>query len=71
MMNTEETAHLRFDIGGMRCAACSARIERVVGRMEGVVGVSVNLASASARVWVTPEREESLIAAIAGRIATL
>ncbi|MDR2056490.1 MAG: heavy metal translocating P-type ATPase [Desulfovibrio sp.] len=70
-MNTEETAPLRFDIGGMRCAACSARVERVVGRMEGVVGVSVNLVSAGARVWVTPGREESLTAAIVERVAAL
>ena len=42
---------LRFDIGGMHCAACSSRIERVVGRMEGVEKISVNLAAASAEVW--------------------
>ena len=42
---------LRFDIGGMHCAACSSRIERVVGRMEGVDKISVNLAAASAEVW--------------------
>jgi Cu+-exporting ATPase len=39
--------------------------------MEGVVGVSVNLASAGARVWVTPGREASLTAAIAARVAAL
>lgn len=50
--NTEKTAcPLRFDIGGMHCAACSSRIERVVGRMEGVDKISVNLAAASAEVW--------------------
>ena len=42
---------MRFDIGGMHCAACSSRIERVVGRMEGVEKISVNLAAASAEVW--------------------
>ncbi|MDR1660495.1 MAG: heavy metal translocating P-type ATPase, partial [Desulfovibrio sp.] len=64
-------ALLRFDIGGMRCAACSARVERAVSRMDGVAGVSVNLASARAQVRVTPGREESLAAAIAERIAAL
>ena len=46
---------LRFDIGGMHCAACSSRIERVVGRMEGVDKISVNLAAASAEVWPSAE----------------
>jgi Cu+-exporting ATPase len=64
-------APLRFDIGGMHCAACSARIERVVSRMDGVVGVSVSLASSAAQVWVKPGREEDLASAIAGRIAAL
>ena len=50
--DTEKSAcPLRFDIGGMHCAACSSRIERVVGRMEGVEKISVNLAAASAEVW--------------------
>ncbi|MDR1421266.1 MAG: heavy metal translocating P-type ATPase [Coriobacteriales bacterium] len=34
-----------LNIGGMTCAACSARIERVVGRIEGVQQASVNLAT--------------------------
>ncbi len=35
----------RFNVQGMTCAACSARIERMVGAMEGVKAVSVNLAT--------------------------
>jgi Cu+-exporting ATPase len=34
-----------LDIRGMTCAACSQRIEKVVGRMDGVVQASVNLAT--------------------------
>ena len=37
-------------IGGMTCAACSARIEKVVGRIDGVESVSVNLATEKATV---------------------
>ena len=37
-------------IGGMTCAACSARIEKVVGRIDGVESVSVNLATEEATV---------------------
>jgi P-type Cu+ transporter len=42
-------------IGGMTCASCAARIERVVGRLPGVAGVSVNLATEKARVSFTGE----------------
>lgn len=42
---------LQFDIGGMHCAACSSRIERVLGRLPNVSRVSVNLATARANVW--------------------
>ena len=33
----------KFDVTGMSCAACSARIEKVVGKLEGVKTVTVNL----------------------------
>ncbi|WP_460139281.1 heavy metal translocating P-type ATPase [Salidesulfovibrio brasiliensis] len=36
---------LRLSIGGMHCAACSSRIERVVGGMDGVESAEVSLAS--------------------------
>ena len=34
-----------YTVQGMTCAACSARIEKVIGKMDGVEEVSVNLAS--------------------------
>lgn len=39
-----------FDITGMTCAACAARIEKGLGRMPGVTRVNVNLALETARV---------------------
>ena len=33
----------KFNVTGMSCAACSARIEKVVGKLEGVNTVNVNL----------------------------
>ena len=39
--------HFELDIKGMTCAACSARIERVLGKMEGV-NAHVNLATEKA-----------------------
>jgi Cu2+-exporting ATPase/Cu+-exporting ATPase len=33
----------KFDVTGMGCAACVARIEGDVGKMDGITAVSVNL----------------------------
>ncbi|WP_304458195.1 heavy metal translocating P-type ATPase [Alicyclobacillus sendaiensis] len=41
-------------ITGMTCAACAARIEKVVGRLDAVQEVNVNLASEKARVAYVP-----------------
>ncbi|MEE4134741.1 MAG: heavy metal translocating P-type ATPase [Desulforhopalus sp.] len=41
-------------ITGMHCAACSSRIERVVGALDGVEKCSVNLATARAVVVYNP-----------------
>ena len=40
----------------MTCASCSARIEKVVGRLDGVAEVSVNLATEKADVSYDPAR---------------
>lgn len=41
-------------ITGMTCAACSARIEKVIGKMEGVEEISVNLATEKALISYDP-----------------
>ena len=41
---------IALEIGGMTCAACSARVERVLSRVEGVKAASVNLALERAEV---------------------
>ncbi|WP_367306079.1 heavy metal translocating P-type ATPase [Alicyclobacillus acidocaldarius] len=43
-----------LNITGMTCAACAARIEKVVGRLEAVKSVHVNLASEKAHVSYVP-----------------
>ena len=43
MLSPKKMANIR--VKGMHCAACSSRIERVVGTLPGVTGVSVNLAA--------------------------
>lgn len=69
--NTDKACPLRFDISGMHCAACSSRIERVVGRMEGVEKISVNLAAASAEVWPGDGQDSDLQQKIMERVAAL
>ncbi len=55
----------RLDIGGMHCASCVDRIEKALDGVEGVVRVSVNLASNQALVSALGQIEEGkLIAAV-------
>lgn len=64
---------LELGLSGMSCAACAARIEKVVNRLPGVEG-SVNFAAETARVRYTPGLADSaaIVAAIAkaGFVAT-
>ena len=57
---------LRVSVRGMTCAACSARVERSLGRAEGVATASVNLATEQATVSFDPTRAtpEALLDAI-------
>ncbi|MFB5193097.1 heavy metal translocating P-type ATPase [Alicyclobacillus fastidiosus] len=50
----EEARVLTLPVEGMTCAACAARIEKVVGKLEGVKNVNVNLASEKAHVVIGP-----------------
>lgn len=61
-----------YDIGGMHCAACSAAVERVVGRIQGVSYCAVNLLLATMTVHYEPPCDaETIIAKVqkAGFIA--
>ena len=40
----------KYMVTGMSCAACSARVERAVGSLEGVSSCSVNLLTGSMTV---------------------
>ncbi len=51
---------LKFDITGMTCAACSARVEKVTSAIDGVEQVEVNLLAGS----MTVEADESKVAVI-------
>lgn len=66
-----QSCPLRFDIGGMHCASCSSRIERVVGQMDGVEKVSVNLATSRAQVWTSPGQEDKVRREVVDGVAKL
>ena len=63
---------LEFAIGGMTCAACSTRLEKVLNRQSGMQA-NVNLAAERARVRLSGVGPEAVIAAVtkAGFSATL
>ncbi|MDA2978560.1 MAG: heavy metal translocating P-type ATPase [Actinomycetota bacterium] len=57
---------IRFDVEGMTCASCAVRIERVLGKQEGVDSAVVNFASQEARATVGSAADvEALRAAVA------
>ncbi|MDK1102544.1 MAG: heavy metal translocating P-type ATPase [Actinomycetota bacterium] len=57
---------IRFDVEGMTCASCAVRIERVLGKQDGVETAIVNFAGQEARATVTSDADlEALRAAVA------
>lgn len=44
----------KFNVSGMSCSACSARVEKVVGALDGVKSVSVSLLTSSMVVEYNP-----------------
>ncbi|MDA0699645.1 MAG: heavy metal translocating P-type ATPase [bacterium] len=47
---------IRVGVAGMTCASCSARVERALGRLDGVSGAAVNLATEQATVHFDPTK---------------
>ncbi|WP_371731863.1 HAD-IC family P-type ATPase [Thermaerobacter sp. PB12/4term] len=62
-------AEITLPIEGMTCAACAARIERGLKKMEGVDDAAVNLALGRARVRFDPHRVS--LTDMAGRVRDL
>jgi Cu+-exporting ATPase len=63
---TSPTGDVLLPIQGMTCASCVRRVEKALGRVEGVSEASVNLATEQAHVVFDPSRAslESLRAAV-------
>ena len=60
---------LTFNIEGMTCASCSARIENVIARLPGVESVQVNLAAEKGEIEFIPD--EITLRTIREKIANL
>ncbi len=60
---------VRLDVEGMTCASCASRIERVLGKQEGVSEAIINYATGDARVVFDPQLTEiETLAAAVDRI---
>ena len=56
---------LKFEVTGMTCAACSARVEKVTGQVAGVEKVEVNLLAGKMSVCATDDSViQNIIAAV-------
>ena len=44
------TDQIELEIGGMSCAACQSTVEKALGKVEGVIEASVNLATERAKI---------------------
>lgn len=55
---------LKFQVTGMTCAACSARVEKVVSQVEGVQRAEVNLLAGKLAVESDKDRSSEIIQAI-------
>ncbi len=62
------TDTIRFDVEGMTCASCAVRIERVLGKQEGVESAVVNFAGQEARATVGNAADIAALRAAVDRI---
>ena len=57
---------LKFEVSGMTCAACSARVEKVTRGVPGVQDAQVNLMGGSMTVEAETDVKDAVIAAVSG-----
>ncbi|MDR1603470.1 MAG: cadmium-translocating P-type ATPase [Gracilibacteraceae bacterium] len=55
VIEKNDSQNVTIPIGGMTCAACAARVEKAIRRLEGVESVSVNYATEKATVAYQPQ----------------
>ena len=67
-MTETTTEKITFDVAGMTCASCALRIERVLGKQEGVATAVVNYAGQEARAEIGPDVDIEALKAAVGKI---
>ncbi|HCD43042.1 MAG TPA: heavy metal translocating P-type ATPase, partial [Lachnoclostridium sp.] len=56
VVEKSDDAKVTIPIGGMTCAACAKRVEKAVGKLEGVISTSVNFATEKATITYDPQK---------------
>ena len=64
MMNEYKKIKLKFEVTGMTCAACSARVEKVTKAVSGVVDAQVNLMGGTMVVEAKTDVKDAVIHAV-------
>ncbi|MEL6894022.1 MAG: HAD-IC family P-type ATPase, partial [Actinomycetota bacterium] len=62
------TGTLDFEIDGMTCGSCSARVQKVLARQPEVIDAEVNYATGRAHLTVTPDADPDALTAAVERI---
>ena len=62
------TERLDFDVEGMTCGSCAARIQKILARQDGVAAAEVNFATSRARVETAPDVDVAKLEAAVARI---
>src|SRR6266487_827000 len=63
---------VEFLVGGMTCGSCAARVQRVLGKTDGVADAEVNLATSRAQVRLArPVETAALQAQLQARVAKI
>ena len=68
MATTPDADQLTFDVEGMTCASCALRIERVLGKQEGVDTAVVNFAGQEARATILPGTDITVLQDAIGKL---
>ncbi len=64
----DATSELEFDVEGMTCGSCAARVQRILGRQDGVADARVNYATGMAHLNVSGDVSTDDLAAAVAKI---
>ena len=63
-----DTQRLDFDVEGMTCGSCAARVQKILSRQDGVASAEVNYATARATVEAEPTVDVAALEAAVAKI---